>query len=85
MGYLLIYLCREACNNEYRDALKGGPVLLSNSQAGPGRNFSQPRVRLLVHLCKLNDQANMQSNRISTVNYIFLSMRWRETFAGGQR
>ena len=29
----------------YRDALRGGPVLvlLSNSQAGPGRNFSQPR------------------------------------------
>ena len=26
----------------YRDALKGGPVLLSNSQAGPGRNFTQP-------------------------------------------
>ena len=30
---------------EYRDALKGGPVLLSNSQARPGRNFSQPRAQ----------------------------------------
>ena len=26
-----------------RDALKGGPVLLRNGQARPGRNFSQPR------------------------------------------
>ena len=31
----------------YRD----GPVLLSNSQAEPGRHFLQPRARLLVHLC----------------------------------
>ena len=29
-----------------RDALKGGPVLLSISQAGPGRNFMQPRTHL---------------------------------------
>ena len=36
----------------YRDALKGGPVLLSNSQAGPGRNFSQPRDHLLVNPCR---------------------------------
>ena len=35
----------------YRDLLKCGPVLLSNSQAGTGRNFSQPRARLLAHLC----------------------------------
>ena len=35
----------------YRDGLKGGPVSLSNSQAGPGRNFSQLRAHLLVHLC----------------------------------
>ena len=28
---------------EYGDGPKGGPVLLSNGQAGPGRNFSQPR------------------------------------------
>ena len=34
-----------------RDGLKGGPVLLSNSQVGPGRNFSQPRARLLARLC----------------------------------
>ena len=27
----------------YRDGLKVGPVLLSNSQARPGRSFSQPR------------------------------------------
>ena len=30
-------------NFKYRDGLKGGPVLLSKSQASPGRNFSQPR------------------------------------------
>ena len=29
-----------------RDALKGGPVSLSISQAGPGRNFMQPRTHL---------------------------------------
>ena len=37
----------------YRYGLKGRPVLLSNSQAGPNRNFSQPRAHLLVHLCTL--------------------------------
>ena len=36
---------------EYRDALKGGPVSLSNSQAGQGTNFSQPRAHLLVNPC----------------------------------
>ena len=36
---------------QYRDGLKGGPVLLSNSQARAGRNFSQPGANLLVHLC----------------------------------
>ena len=36
----------------YRDALKGGPVLLSNSQAGPGRNFTPPRVHILVNPCR---------------------------------
>ena len=35
----------------YRDALKVGPVLLSNSQPRPGRNLSQPRAHLLVKLC----------------------------------
>ena len=29
--------------NIYRDGLNGGPVLLSNSQAGPGRKYAQPR------------------------------------------
>ena len=33
----------------HRDGLKGGPVLLSNSQAGPGTNFPQPRTRLLAN------------------------------------
>ena len=38
--------------HSYRDhGLNGVPVLLSNSQARPGRNFSQPRARLLAHLC----------------------------------
>ena len=34
----------------YRAGLKSGPVLLSNNQARPGRNFSQPRVHNKVHL-----------------------------------
>ena len=37
----------------YIDVLKGGPVLLSNSHAGTGRNFTQPRAHLLVKLCML--------------------------------
>ena len=36
----------------YRDGLKGGPVLLSNSQAGPGINFTQPRAHFFVKLCR---------------------------------
>ena len=35
----------------YRDGLKSGPVLLSNSQAKPSRNFLQPRDHFLAHLC----------------------------------
>ena len=35
----------------YRAQLKCGPALLSTTQAGSGRNFSQPRARLLVELC----------------------------------
>ena len=43
-----------ACGSSvYRDGLKSGPVLLSNNQARPGRNFSQPRVHNKVHLCRL--------------------------------
>ena len=38
----------------YRDPLKGGPVLLSNSKAGPGRNFSQPGAHLSVDPCITN-------------------------------
>ena len=37
-----------------RAPLKGGPVLLSTTQAGPGRNFTQPRACLLVELDKLS-------------------------------
>ena len=37
----------------YRDALIGGPVLPSNSQAGPGRNVWQPKDHLLVNPCRL--------------------------------
>ena len=35
----------------YRAPLKGGPVLLSTTQAGPGWNFSQPKARLLGEPC----------------------------------
>ena len=38
----------------FRDGLKGGPVLLSNSQTWPGKNFMQPRLLLLAHLCTLS-------------------------------
>ena len=32
---------------------KGGPVLLSNRQAGQGRNLSKHRADLLAHLCTI--------------------------------
>ena len=35
----------------YRDGLKSGPVLLSNSQVRPVRKFSQPRDHFLAHPC----------------------------------
>ena len=41
----------EKLRSLYRDALKGGPVLLCNSQAGSGINFTQPRAHHLVNLC----------------------------------
>ena len=34
----------------YRDELKGGLVLQSSSQTGPGRNFLQPRAHLFTRL-----------------------------------
>ena len=37
--------------SEYNNGLKGMHVLLSNAQAEPGKNFSQPRTSLLV-LCR---------------------------------
>ena len=46
-NFLSTYL-EQIYTSLYRDALKGGPVLLSNSQAEPDRNFSQPRAHLLV-------------------------------------
>ena len=39
--------------NVYTDGLKSGLVLLSNSQAGQGRKFSQPRDHFLAHICTL--------------------------------
>ena len=46
-GLLQGQLCERSLlfidSSTYRYALKGGPVLLSNSQAGPGRNFTQSR------------------------------------------
>ena len=35
---------------EYRDGQKVGPLFLSNSQAGLGYNFSQPRAHHLAHI-----------------------------------
>ena len=40
--------------------MKGVPVLLSNSQAGPSRNFLSPRARLQAHLCISN--SNRETN-----------------------
>ena len=36
----------------YRDGLKSGPLLLSKSQAGLGRKFSQPRDHFLAQVCR---------------------------------
>ena len=59
-----------------RDGLKDGPVLLSNSQASPGRNFSQTSAHLLVHLCtyiyKL-DQSN--AIRHSLCQHVLIDQR----------
>ena len=51
----------------YRDQLKGGPVLLSMTQASTGRKFSQPRAHLLAGPCTM---ACMFS-RISCVGSIY--------------
>ena len=48
----------------YRDGLKGGPVLLSTSPAGSGRNFSQPRAHLLFHPCRpASSERSVKSNK----------------------
>ena len=61
---MIILVANDFCNGRfpcicnfprpfYRAPLKGGPVLLSTTQAGPGRNFSQPRAHLIVEPCML--------------------------------
>ena len=35
----------------YRDGPKSGPVLLSKTQAMPGKKFTQPRDHFFAHLC----------------------------------
>ena len=60
------------CMYMYRDRLKGVQILLSRTQAGPGRavkqeqekNFSQPRTKIKSHLC--------------TCTYIQLPIDWNE-------
>ena len=54
-GLLMVRAEVRMTSAEYRDALKGGPVSLSNSQAGQARNFSQPRAHLLVNPCSDNE------------------------------
>ena len=51
----------------FRDPLKGGPVLLSSSQARPGRKFSQPRAHLLVEPCT-NSESGSQV-QLKLINY----------------
>ena len=48
--YLIVFLVSRHFRTffrMYRDSLKGGPVLLGNSQTRPGINLSQPRAPLL--------------------------------------
>ena len=59
----------------YRDGLKSGPVLLSNSQAGPGRKISQPRDHFLLAAAELQRKySNCQLFTISpeglTMNFM---------------
>ena len=46
-----LHLMAEIPSEEYRGPGKGMHVLLSNSQAGPGRNFSQTCASLFRGLC----------------------------------
>ena len=62
-NFLSTYL-EQIYTSLYRDALKGGPVLLSNSQAEPDRNFSQPRAHLLVNLCTICLGKGMEGLRV---------------------
>ena len=50
-----------------KDGLKGGTVLLSYSQPGPGRNFLHPMTRLLAHLCTLRSVGLEHSYHSKTV------------------
>ena len=50
----------------YRDGLKGGPVLLSYSKARRGKNFSQPKAHLKVHLCT-SGRRNIRKRALSTL------------------
>ena len=57
-GRKLNFVCgKNPCT--YRDGIKGGPVLLSKTLARGGRNFSQPRVRIIFHLCMVLKFANL--------------------------
>ena len=55
-----------------RDLLKGGPVLISNSQARLDRNFSQPRAHLLVKLCGALQTFHPEMDRSEVVLFYVL-------------
>ena len=61
-------LQREVLTDLIGYPVKGGTVLLSNSQAWPGRNFSQPRALLLVKLCMLRSHLLFQPRSWETGN-----------------
>ena len=55
---LAIYHSEKIEKNMYRDGIKNGPVLLSISQARPGRKFWQHRYHFLAHLGSFHMQWN---------------------------
>ena len=64
--------------------LKGGPVSLSNGQAGPGRNFSQSRAHLLVNPCTVEpackvsiwDNENWRYKRADLLSGLLTVILW---------
>ena len=74
----------------YRDALKGGPVLLSNSQAGPGRArlkfYATCRAYLLVNPCTkfyVYDQCPVSPSNILVFHLVITEFEMRKNVFPG--